>query len=212
VACGHNAIVSHDDMLREMRRRLWGARSGVLLANDHALEVRVVIDPARGEPVFAARPAVVEAESVTLFTPDEGEGALQLLGEPGRVAGGHALTARWEAYYGTGEVGAWYRLQVEGVRLRGDVAEGVEVVAPSAVAGVERELCKALNADTPALARAVFVRAGERVTNPAALGLDPWGIDVRGKFGVIRLEFDEEARTEDDARRLVAALLAGAGA
>ncbi|MDX2131505.1 MAG: hypothetical protein SFY69_05595 [Planctomycetota bacterium] len=199
--------MSDRDPMAALRRLLWAGTGGMLLADEHAVEVKFVVDPASGRPVFNSPIPLDDAESATLCTPDEGADALQLLGVPTPVPRGHALTARWEASFGRPEHAPWYRLEIEAVRRADVIASGPEVIRASPIGAIERDLCRVMNEDAARLADVCLARAGVRPAAPVALGVDPWGVQVRGRFGLVRLEFDDEASSAEDARRAVERLM-----
>jgi hypothetical protein len=46
--------------------------------------------------------------------------------------------------------------------------------------------------------------------DPLLVGVDPWGCDVRHKFGVLRLEFAQPASVANEAEARLAALFTNA--
>lgn len=194
-------------------RRRWRAQSeGVLLVAGRVEPVRFVHDPGTGRPVMPVPgDALRSDEPLTLLTPDEQDDALQLLGEPEAVdPRADGACDRHRAWFGEPEHGAWMRLRVECVKRLDEVVDAEGVVMPNPLRAFEGALCRVLNADPAALGRACVGRAGAAIERPMAVGVDPHGVFVRARFGVVRVEFASEAGDEAGARAEIAALL-GAG-
>jgi hypothetical protein len=63
------------------------------------------------------------------------------------------------------------------------------------------------NAPPALLASACERMAKVRPSTPRAVGVDPYGLDVRAEFGPVRLEFEGVHATEEAARRALRAVL-----
>jgi hypothetical protein len=181
------------DALHFLRRHV----SGVLVADDAIYPRRFVLDPSSGLPVLALPLGVEEAESIVLHVPDEGEPSLQLLAElrwldPHAPADG-AASDRFLIYHGKGEDSRLATLSIVDAKWTIGVALAEDVAVPNPVAGDEPRLCKQLNADRARLAALVLEHAGRDVAEPLAVGVDPDGMDVRTRTGLVRVEFIERA-------------------
>jgi len=202
---------------RELRRHY----IGTLVFDAGVTPVRYVVEHGFRRLLMAVEPAAASLMEATLFVPEERDGALQALvslspADPRSPRDG-ALTDRWTAYHaGAPAPGAWLWATIEATKFDGQVAAGDEITAappaPDALRACEPRLCRHLNADRAALARACRAIAGVEVGTPVAVGVDPEGVDVRARFGVVRLEFDAPALDEPGAMERVAALLARGGA
>lgn len=170
--------------------------------------VSVFIDRASGMPVLPVPPAVVIAgEEIALLAPEETPDALTMLGIPVEVSPErHAACDRHIACFGRPRHPRWALLQLTMIK-RLDVIAGPEVLGPDALAGIEGTLCRRLNTDRLALTRACRARTGVEIEQPAAVGVDRFGVLVRARFGTIRLEFDHVADTPELAQQALEALL-----
>jgi hypothetical protein len=193
---------------------------GTLVFDAGVTPVRYVLEPRPRRLLLAAEPAVAALTEATLFVPEEREGALQALvslapADPRSPEAG-ALTDRWGAYHaGAASPKAWFWGTIEATKTGNEVVSGDELAsappAPDALRAAEPRLCRHLNAARPALARACRAIAGVEVGSPVAVGVDPEGVDVRARFGIVRLEFDTPATDEAAAMDRLAALLARGG-
>lgn len=193
--------------LREFRR--W--RRGALLADAKPSQVRFVTDPRSGAVVAPVERAVIEAEELVLFVPEETDEALQLLLEPMREPPTEELVDRWRIHHGEAPMqvasldgsddGArpmvWAMFDIEGGRLGGAMVDGEALMIPNPAREIEPKLCKRINADRRLLWRVCRLKTGVDVPadvsgGPVCVGVDPEGLHVRGKMGVLRVEFDRE--------------------
>lgn len=206
------------DCASEARRTLRRWHEGWLTTAASAGPARFVIDDRTGHlTLFAERP-VLEQEAPALLIPEESEPELELLLDLERQAPDEARRDRWRAYHAGPEAeraGMWASAIAETARLcitpGPEVFDGPDICQPNPLREHISRLLREPNGRADDLARAVRDRIGEASVAPVAVGVDPWGLDVRARFGVIRLEFEREARSADAAAAAIEALLAGAG-
>lgn len=195
----------HTPTLETALLALRSHRQGVLFIAETATPVRFVIDGRTGGLVLPLSGSLIhapgaEGEPCTLMAPEESDEALQLLVavaelEPHR----EEARDRWQAYHGPPRVNRWAELTVESAKLGGEVFDGEPFVAPNPLRAAEAALCKRLNADRSALAEACRRAVGMAPAEPVAVGVDPYGFDVRARFGVLRVEFSGPAADAEAA-------------
>lgn len=183
-------------------------RAGVLLADESPAPARFVIDGRTGRLVMPAPPALHDAGEFVLFIPEERDDALQLLLTPGILPDDDPAADRWLAYHGRPESKGWAAFAVESARLGGEVTDGPGMTLTNPLADAEPRLCKRVNADPAGLARACAA-GGAPVASPLCVGVDAYGLDVRARFGIVRLAFPAPADTEASAAASIDALLRG---
>jgi hypothetical protein len=164
---------------------------------------KFILDPATGEPVLPVAAEALRGDEVMLYLPDDGidnPECLQL------HAAAHELNPdrepaadRWLAYHQRPTHARWARLHVQSIKRLDDVVDGDLVRLANPLARDEGKLCKAFNHDRAALANAAHRIAGIHVDDPLLVGVDPWGCDVRHRFGVLRLEFAQPASITSEA-------------
>ncbi len=175
--------------------------------------IRFVIDHGSGRVVFPSSELVFGAEERVLYVPEEASEALQLLlVDPTRPDPDTEESCdRWKAYHGTPEHPRWASCAIESGRLEGAVVEGELLMTPNPLRSVEARVCKRLNADRPLLTRLCTRFAGVEVPEPLCVGVDPGGLDVRARFGIVRVPFKSEAETPEQAEGEVGLLIREAG-
>jgi hypothetical protein len=204
------------DCASEARRALRRWHEGWLTASAFAGPARYVIDDDTGRLTLFAEPQALEQEAPALLIPEESEPELELLLDLQRQPPEVAHRDRWRAYHAAYEperAGEWASAIAETVRLcitpGPEVFDGPDVCQPNPLRQHLTGLLREPNRRRDDLARAVRARIGEASVAPVAVGADPWGLDVRARFGVIRLEFDTEAGDPDAAAAAIEALLGG---
>jgi hypothetical protein len=177
---------------RQLLRRWYG---GCYAAGGLVHRVAFVLD-ARGLPVTALPRAALDHEHATLFIPEESDEALQILVAPHPIPESDPAVDRFLIYHGRSEGLVWTRLEVLGARLGAKVFDPEEVAAANPWTGVEPALCRRLNSDRALLARAV------RTDDPSvrSVGVDPWGMDVRLRWEVLRVPWPEPREGVDAGR------------
>lgn len=204
------------DCAGEARRALRRWHEGWLTASAFAGPARFVIDDHTGHLTLFAERQALQQEAPALLIPEESEPELELLLDFDRRPPGEARRDRWRAYHAAAEperAGEWASVIAETVRLcitpGPEVFDGPEICRPNPLREEITRLLRQPNQRPDDLARAVRARIGEASVAPVAVGVDPWGLDVRARFGVIRLEFEREARDADAAAAAIEALLDG---
>ncbi|MDX2116511.1 MAG: hypothetical protein SFZ24_12950, partial [Planctomycetota bacterium] len=152
--------------------------------------IKYVIDPLTGRLVASVPVAVLLSGQHLLWVPEESLDALQLLLSADELAEG-AATDRWRVFHGEPEHVRWAQFWIDGARHGPWVFDGDALAAPNPLAADEPGLCKSLNADKGALAALCQRFAGVVVPDPVCVGVDPRGVHVRARFGVVRIRFEE---------------------
>jgi hypothetical protein len=184
-------------------------REGVLLADGVPFPVRFVIDGATGRLVLPVPPPALAASEHVLWVPEESDDALQLLVAPAEIdPAAEPACDRWLAGHGTPPWARWAAFTIEAGRAGGEVADAPELTLLNPLRDAEGRLCRRLNRDRDALRRAANRVRGVDIADPAAVGVDPWGADLRARFGIVRLPFPAPAPTEEEAAAAIDALLA----
>lgn len=181
---------------------------GLLRFDEQSVVLKFVIDPEDGRLTAAVPVAVLMAAEHVLFVPEETEDALQLLVSPEEAQEGNT-TDRWQAYHGVPEHVRWATFWIDGARHGPWVFDGDAMTAGNPLAKAEPALCKLANADPAKLARACKKIVDVDVPDPVCVGVDPGGMHVRARFGVVRLAFSPAASDADHAKASIEAMLAG---
>jgi|GEM_PF-419100 len=214
---GSSAAHPHDqepgiDGLRLLRRY----HEATIQHHERRAEVRFVIDAADGCMVLPAEPGMAAANELLVHLPDEVAQDLQLTVTPKVVdrPEGEEVVDRWHAYHsaaGTRPTSrVWLRCAIDGAKrpfATGDVYEPETIMRPNALRKSEYQLVKRVNQDRARLGRLCKWASRVDVADAICVGVDPFGFDVRARFGIVRIEFDLEAATSEQAARLIDAML-----
>ncbi len=197
----------HPDAARAIRRH---AR-GVARADDTPYDCRFIYDGQSGEIVLAIDRAALDADEMVLFLPDDTfDAEASLLVHP-RACDDDRWTDRHLAYHPDLRPPAWARAAIDAAKLRdGTVVPAERLALTNPLLTTEPALCKLLNADRARLRALVTLMAGVETEHPTAVGVDRFGIDVRARFGLVRLELPSPCDDPDEAVRVVSALIEGA--
>lgn len=199
-----------EEILEESRRMLRANTEGELQFDEHLRPIKVVIAP-DGRVIAPVMVAVIEAADTVLFLPHADEDSLQIqvtvkpFGEEG-VDG--ALADRWRIYHGEPPDVNWAVLHLDGAKFGGAVIDGDALTVPNPLARGAPAVLKEINQSRRDDLRDLVKRAlGLDLEVTTLVGIDPWGIDVRGPFDVVRIEFDARAATIDEVRDTLERLL-----
>lgn len=191
----------------EARRHIRRFVNGVLLVGDRAVPTDFVVDGRDGSVVFPC--AEDEFNDAVLAVPDDGFDEMMLLIEARPFEPRFdEVKDRHQAYHGGAGSVDWYTARVDSVKWKGGVIEGPELLGPNPLRGEEAALVRTLNADRGRLIEATRLLTGVAPEEGLCVGVDPLGMDVRTRVGVIRVEWPREIESPEQAYKVVGALLA----
>jgi len=170
---------------------LHASLEGWLRFGEQGVAVKYIVDPGTGRLIAPVPVAALLATDHTLLVPEDTDEALAMIVTPQKVEEG-ALTDRWCAYHGEPEHVRWAELWVESGKHGEWVfdGEGLTVVNPLTSGGEEAALIRRCNRDAGELAKVCQRFAGVVVPDPVCVGVDPRGLHVRARFGVVRVRFE----------------------
>ncbi len=204
----HEAGPSLDDALRFFRAE----RAGELRFDEHVRPLKFVTDNETGRIVAPVMVAMLETPDCALLIPEEDPDALQLLLSPEEIDGEtHPTADRWRIYHGEPEDVRWAEFFIDSARLGPMVFDGDALMIANPLASAEPAACKRMNADKDALRRICKERAHVDVAAPVCVGVDPDGLHVRARFGVVRVDFDERVEAAGELEAALDRLLGGSG-
>ena len=121
------------------------------------------------------------------------------------------LADRWRIYHGEPEDVRWATMTVDFCKFGEYAFDGEALMWPNPFADLEARLCRAVNESRVDELRSLVLRVNEtEIEEPRLVGVDPLGIDVRGRFEVTRVAFDVEIADPAEAEPTLDALLANA--
>lgn len=189
---------------------------GELRFDESQQRKRYVIDPPTGKLVIPVLVATLEAMDTVLFIPEERDGAMEMLltlAPLTQHTSDDALIDRWRIYHGEPEDLNWAVCAIDAARHEGFVIDGDALMQPNPLANDEPKLCKLLNEQgKDALAAITFHVADRTIDSPVAVGVDQFGVDVRARFEIVRLDFPEEQSTAEGTRAIIEQWTSEAGA
>jgi hypothetical protein len=195
--------------LDHARSVLATSRDGVLLLDDQRIPIRFVIANDDGRLIASTPVAALMSSSLTMFVPEESDDALQLLLSPEEIKES-IDTDRWMAHHlGSGEEPEhvrWGAFWIDSAKHGPWVFDGEAMMSPNPAGPLEGAMVKRVNTDRVRLAAVAQERSEVEVADPVCVAVDGFGLLVRARFGVLRVGFDEEARTLDEVEDGLAAL------
>jgi len=210
----NNPGVPTDETTRATLALIRSFTSGTILCDGTPEPVRFVFDGRTGRVVLALDPVWAGCEEFVLCLPDDSfDTKARLLLVPERLDEHDPALDMYLAYHGRGATGVCLSAAIESAKL-GDstVVDGAALTVANPLMPALGRLCRALNEDRGALRRACGRAAGVSPEDPLAVGIDPFGVDVRARFGTVRLAFGVPVADVDEAEARVRALIGGGGA
>ncbi|MEQ9617410.1 MAG: hypothetical protein RLN60_05185 [Phycisphaerales bacterium] len=200
--------LSEATALARAKRLLADNREGTVAFEGAFIPFKCIRSPKGGHLIASVPVALLMADEVIAFLPEERDDALQLLLTAEQVEES-ALTDRFLAYFPEPEHVRWAELWIDAGRLNEYVFDGDALMTPNALAGEEIPLLRVLNEDKGALKRACATHCTTEVAEPLAVGVDELGVDIRAHFGIVRLPFADAITDADAARAHIESILRG---
>ena len=183
--------------------------SGRIRFDGERVEIRVAPAP-DGTLVAPVMVAMLRSVDTVLELPDDGDDGIQLqvtLAQIEETGPDGGLCDRWCIYHGEPPDVRWARMTVEAASFHGHFVDGQALARPNAFAAEEPALCRRLNTERlDAIVRAAEVTAGHRLTEPKVVGVDPWGIDVRSRLGIARIQAESALASASDVEPWLAGI------
>ncbi len=205
----------HQNAIERAMRLLKGYTKGTLLADSTPYDqARYIVDPRTGSLVLTVEEAMLDAEDVVLVIPEDRFDAPMRVSLELTTAIEEEACDRFLAYHLHQPCSIWAHGKINFAKLQsglesGDVVGNNELEVPNPLVDALPGLCKKLNADRKALGEVCKLLTKATVDEPLAVGIDPVGMDVRTKFGVLRVEFPSPVNDARQAENVIAALYGG---
>jgi hypothetical protein len=190
-------------------RRLHRFHEGVLGMGELVERTLFVIDAVTGRPVLPAPAGIFEQDSITLHAPEDEPGALMVLGQAVEIdPAKDAAPDRWFVYHNKPRKARWAAIEIESIKNAEIVLDREDAQVHNPLLAAEPSLIRWVNQSHASQLRDACGRSVRTTPESALLvGVDPYGLDVRAHFGVMRVEFDRVAASEPQARRAIEELL-----
>lgn len=179
-------------------------REGILFADGTPTPRRFVSDPDSGSLLIPVPPEVAAAAEHVLHIPEESDDAMALMVSADQVDPDRVPACdRYLAYHGPAQESRWIACRIDAAKWGGVVLDGPILQQPNPLAASEGRLCKRANTRPALLASALKRHRALDIPEPLCVGVDPGGLHVRARFGVVRVRFPRPALTELDAKSAI---------
>lgn len=186
-------------MLDRVRAFLRGNATATFHFDERVEQIRYVIGSDGN--LLAPLPAVAgEADQTIVYIPREEQDAMEIMVTLDAPELDSPDTDRWMIYHGKPLPGMLTtRMFIEAAKFHMYVVDGDKIRQVNPLASIEPRLCKEVNqSHRDALRELCRIMNNVDVKDPRLVGVDPWGLDVRAAFGIVRLPF-HEIRNDPDA-------------
>ena len=191
-----------------------GHLRGLIRFDTEYLPIRVVFAP-DGRIVAPVMESMLLSTDCALYLPEEPEDqeerivqlmvTLERFEESGPLG---PLADRWRIYHGEPDDVRWATFTPDFCKFAGYAFDGEAVTRPNPLASGEASICRAVNEDrVEDLGRLVVRRNEVELEDPRMVGIDPLGMDVRGRFEIARIDFHSPVEDVTAATDLVEGLL-----
>jgi hypothetical protein len=124
---------------------------------------------------------------------------------------GGEIADRWRIYHGEPEDIYWAFLNVDALRYADHVIDGEALMIENTLAADEPRICKHMNTEHVSDLRLLCHHfAHIELEQPRMVGIDPLGIDVRGRFDVVRVKAAEPFKSAEHAREVLRSMVQAA--
>ena len=172
---------------------------GTLRFGEHLHDVSYVIGN-DGAMIIPAMVAMLQPQDIVMYVPEYAEDCVEMhvtLEQFSEQGDGGVYADRWQMYHGEPPDVQWAKVTIDAARFHEMFIDGEGLQRENEIASDEPTLCKQLNGDVAEVIRACTRIAHVEVEAPVVVGVDTLGVDVRARFGVVRLA--SEAPLENTA-------------
>ena len=149
-----------------------------------------MIDPHTGSLVLTIEEDMLEGEDVVFVLPEDTFDAPIRISLDLTTSIDEEACDRFLAYHLHQPRSVWVHGKINFAKLEsGEVISQEELEIPNGLMREHSGLCRKLNNDRKALRMVCRLLAKADIEEPTAVGIDLIGFDVRGSFGVVRVEF-----------------------
>ncbi|MBT4585137.1 MAG: hypothetical protein HOC93_08680 [Phycisphaerae bacterium] len=163
--------------------------TGTLRFGEHLHDVSYVFGN-DGLMIITAMVAMLQPQDMVMYVPEYAEDCMEMhvtLEQFSEEGSGGVFADRWQMYHGEPPDIQWAKVTIDAARFHEMFIDGEGLHKENDFACDEPSLCKKLNGDIPKLITGCKRIAGIEVEAPVVVGVDPLGIDVRARFGIVRL-------------------------
>ncbi len=200
----------HQLAVERAARLLRGHTSGTLLLDGLPYSMLYMIDPRTGSLVMSIEEEMINARDAVLVVPEDTFDAPMRLSIDFDPSIQEEACDRFLAYHLHEPSSMWVHGRINFAKLEsGAVVSQDEIEQTNPLINELSGLCKKLKNDRKALKLVCKLLTKADLDEPTAVGIDPIGFDVRGSYGVLRVEFPSPVDDAKQAEDVLAALLGG---
>lgn len=192
--------------------------SGLLRFDTEYMPIRIVVAP-DGRLVASVMESMLRSTDCALHLPEEpddpDDDVIQLMVTLDRFEESGpdgSLADRWRIYHGEPPDVRWATMSIDFCKFRDLAIDGEAMMIPNPLAAEEPAICRRVNEiGIEDLRRVVMAQNQIEMDDPRLVGVDPFGLDVRGRFEITRIAFDAEMTPSEDATEAVTEFLRSGG-
>lgn len=198
-------------MFRQALGFLRGHTTGDLRFAEHMRPIKYVLDR-RGYLAAPVMSAMLDTMDTVLFVPEYREEnmlELQVTLQPFKEEQkGGEIADRWRIYHGNPQDIYWAYLHIDAARYAQHVIDGDAMMVENTLAESGPALCRWMNSEhVDGLRRLCHNFAHVEIDDPKMVGIDPMGIDVRGRFDVVRVKAKDLFKSAEHAREVIGEMM-----
>ncbi len=183
------------EALEHSRAFLANNHEAILELDEQTTPTHFIQDNTTGKIIAAVPAATFFAAQHVLHIPDLDDDALKLVITPEQIED-CAETDRLLAHCPEPNHLRFAACWIDSARHGPWVFDGDAFMQPNPLAQIEPEICKLLNADKPKLIALCDKRASTHVEHPICVAIDPYGLSIRARFGIVRVPFPDAPITD----------------
>ncbi len=174
--------------------------TGTLRFGEHLHDVSYVFGN-DGAMIIPAMVAILQPQDTVMYVPEYAEECMEMhvtLEQFTEDGSGGAYADRWQMYHGEPPDVQWAKVTIDAARFHEMFIDGEGLQRENEIASNEPSLCKQLNGDRTVVLDACKRIASMEVESPVVVGVDTFGVDVRARFGIVRLASETSLKNTGD--------------
>ena len=178
--------------------------------DEHIMPLRYVFAP-DGRLAAPVMVAMLQSFDTVLFVPEASDDSMEIMVGLEQFdedsSEGGALADRWRIYHGEPDDVRWALMSIDCARYGGLIHDGEALMRTNPLAEHEATICRTFNSEKKnELTRLCTQLKDVDVPDPVCVGADDMGIDIRARFGILRISLDAPATSPEQLIESLAAL------
>ena len=181
-------------------------RKGDLIFDDNIISIKYIIQK-NGRLLVPSMVAMLRAENTILVIPEDSSETENLQLQISLTKADSKQTVqeseKWNIYHGNSPDIHWATVDIDGAKIGRHWVDGEALMLENPLDKVNSNICSLINSKHSENIKNTLKAINITSPNPKIVGVDPWGIDIRGELCTFRIDADKKIKNLADVLNLL---------